>query len=426
MRVLVVGGGGREHALCWSLAASPLCDKLFCAPGNAGIAEQAECVPIAADHIDRLVDFAREQRIDFVVVGPEGPLVLGLVDRLAEAGIGAFGPNAAAAELEGSKGFMKDLCQRYDIPTAAYARFREAEAAKAYVASQGLPIVVKADGLAAGKGVVIAETLEQAMEAIDSMMGALVFGAAGAEVVIEEFLAGEELSFFALVDGKTALPLASAQDHKRVGDGDRGPNTGGMGAYSPAPAATAVIEAEIMGEIIRPTVAAMAREGRPFKGVLYAGVMLTSAGPKLLEYNVRFGDPECQVLCLRLMSDLLPALVASHDGLLDQFDLRWLPETALSVVMAAKGYPGAYRKGSEIQGVEQAAKLPGVTVFHAATRRGEDGRLLAEGGRVLNVSAIGGSIAEARARAYRAVDLIDWPDGFCRRDIGWRALAKGE
>ena len=424
MRILVVGGGGREHALCWSIAASPLCDKLFCAPGNAGIAELAECVPIAADQIERLVEFARQQRIDFVVVGPEGPLVLGLVDRLSQAGIPAFGPGAEAAALEGSKGFMKGLCQRYDIPTAAYGRFTEAEAAKAYVAGQGLPIVVKADGLAAGKGVVIAETLDQAMAAIDSMLGERVFGAAGAEVVIEEFLEGEELSFFALVDGKTALPLASAQDHKRVGDGDTGPNTGGMGAYSPAPAATPVIESEIMGAIIRPTVAAMLREGRPFKGVLYAGIMLTSAGPKLLEYNVRFGDPECQVLCLRLKSDLLPALIASHDGVLDQVDLRWLAEAALTVVMAAKGYPGSYAKGSEIRGLDQAAKLDGVTVFHAGTRRGEDGRLLADGGRVLNVTALGKTVAEAQARAYRAVDLIDWPGGFCRRDIGWRALAE--
>ena len=424
MRILVVGGGGREHALCWSLAASPLCDKLFCAPGNAGIAAQAECVPIAADHIDRLVEFAREQRIDFVVVVPEGPLVLGLVDRLRQVGIPAFGPGAEAAALEGSKGFMKDLCRRYEIPTAAYGRFTEAEAAKSFVASQGLPIVVKADGLAAGKGVVIAETLDQAMAAIDSMLGDRVFGAAGAEVVIEEFLEGEELSFFALVDGKTALPLASAQDHKRVGDGDTGPNTGGMGAYSPAPAATPVVESEIIGSIIRPTVAAMAREGKPFKGVLYAGIMLTSAGPKLLEYNVRFGDPECQVLCLRLKSDLLPALIASHDGLLDQFDLRWLPEAALTVVMAAKGYPGRYAKGSEIRGLEKAAKLQGVIVFHAGTKRAEDGRLLSDGGRVLNVTALGRTVAEAQARAYQAVDLIDWPEGFCRRDIGWRALAE--
>ncbi len=424
MRILVVGGGGREHALCWSLAASPLCDKLFCAPGNAGIAAQAECVPIAADHLDRLVEFAREQRIDFVVVGPEGPLVLGLVDRLRQVGIPAFGPSAEAAALEGSKGFMKDLCRRYEIPTAAYGRFPEAEAAKSFVASQGLPIVVKADGLAAGKGVVIAETLDQAMAAIDSMLGDRIFGVAGAEVVIEEFLEGEELSFFALVDGKTALPLASAQDHKRVGDGDTGPNTGGMGAYSPAPAATPVVESEIMGSIIRPTVAAMAQEGKPFKGVLYAGIMLTSAGPKLLEYNVRFGDPECQVLCLRLKSDLLPALIASHDGLLDQFDLRWLPEAALTVVMAAKGYPGNYAKGSEIRGLEKAAILQGVTIFHAGTRRAEDGRLLSDGGRVLNVTALGRTVAEAQARAYQAVGLIDWPEGFCRRDIGWRALAE--
>ncbi len=424
MRILVVGSGGREHALCWAIAASPLCDKLYCAPGNAGIAEEAECVPIAADDLGRLVAFAREQRIDFVVVGPEAPLVLGLVDRLAEAGIKAFGPGAAAAALEGSKGFMKDLCARHDIPTAAYARFSEPELAKAYVAEQGFPIVVKADGLAAGKGVVIAESLPQAIEAIDRMMGDRIFGAAGAELVIEERLAGEELSFFALVDGKTALPLASAQDHKRVGDGDTGPNTGGMGAYSPAPAASAVLEAEILGGIIQPTVAAMAEEGRPFKGVLYAGLMLTDAGPKLLEYNVRFGDPECQVLCLRLMSDLLPALVASADGVLGSFDLRWQPKAALTVVMAAKGYPGDYRKGTEIRGLDAVARMEDVKVFHAGTRRAEDGRLLADGGRVLGVSALGRDVAEARERAYRAVDAIDWPDGFCRRDIGWRAVRR--
>ncbi len=424
MRILVVGSGGREHALCWAIAASPLCDKLYCAPGNAGIAEEAECVPIAADDLGRLVAFAREQRIDFVVVGPEAPLVLGLVDRLAEAGIKAFGPGAAAAALEGSKGFMKDLCARHDIPTATYARFSEPELAKAYVAEQGFPIVVKADGLAAGKGVVIAESLPQAIEAIDRMMGDRIFGAAGAELVIEERLAGEELSFFALVDGKTALPLASAQDHKRVGDGDTGPNTGGMGAYSPAPAASAVLEAEILGGIIQPTVAAMAEEGRPFKGVLYAGLMLTDAGPKLLEYNVRFGDPECQVLCLRLMSDLLPALVASADGVLGSFDLRWQPKAALTVVMAAKGYPGDYRKGTEIRGLDAVARMEDVKVFHAGTRRAEDGRLLADGGRVLGVSALGRDVAEARERAYRAVDAIDWPDGFCRRDIGWRAVRR--
>jgi len=374
--------------------------------------------------VARLTAFAVEQKIDFVVVGPEAPLVLGLVDRLAEAGIKAFGPSAAAAALEGSKGFMKDLCAKYGIPTAAYARFTEPGQAKTYVAGQRLPIVIKADGLAAGKGVVIATSLPEAIAAIDSMMAERIFGAAGAALVIEEFLEGEELSFFALVDGKTALPLVSAQDHKRAGDGDTGPNTGGMGAYSPAPAATAVLEAEIMGGIIQPTVAAMAAEGRPFKGVLYAGLMLTEAGPKLLEYNTRFGDPECQVLCLRLMSDLLPGLIASADGVLDKFHLRWQPRTALTVVMAAKGYPGDYEKGTEIRGLAAVAAMEGVTVFHAGTRRAGDGRLLANGGRVLGVSALGEDIAEAGRRAYGAIDAIDWPQGFCRRDIGWRALSK--
>jgi phosphoribosylamine---glycine ligase len=426
MRILVVGSGGREHALCWAIAASPLVTKLFAAPGNAGIAEEAECVAVAAEDVARLTAFAVEQKIDFVVVGPEAPLVQGLVDRLAEAGIKAFGPSAAAAALEGSKGFMKDLCAKYGIPTAAYARFTDPGQAKAYVAGQRLPIVVKADGLAAGKGVVIATTLQEAITAIDSMMAERIFGAAGAELVIEEFLEGEELSFFALVDAKTALPLISAQDHKRAGDGDTGPNTGGMGAYSPAPAATAVLEAQIMGSIIQPTVAAMAAEGRPFKGVLYAGLMLTEAGPKLLEYNTRFGDPECQVLCLRLMSDLLPALIASADGVLDKFHLRWQPRTALTVVMAARGYPGDYRKGAEIRGLDAVAAMKGVKVFHAGTRRAEDGRLLANGGRVLGVSALGEDIEEARRLAYGAIDAIDWPEGFCRRDIGWRALARND
>jgi phosphoribosylamine---glycine ligase len=422
MRVLVVGSGGREHALSWAIAASPLCDRLYAAPGNAGIAGEAECVPIAADDVGGLVAFAKEQRIEFVVVGPEAPLVLGLVDRLEAGGIPAFGPSAAAAALEGSKGFMKDLARRYAIPTAAYGRFTDATSAKTYVTGRGLPIVIKADGLAAGKGVVIAQTSHQAGEAIDAMIADKVFGAAGAEIVIEEFLEGEELSFFALVDGKDALALASAQDHKRVGEGDTGPNTGGMGAYSPAPACTAALEAEIMGGIIRPTVAAMAKEGRPFKGVLYAGLMLTATGPKLLEYNTRFGDPECQALMVRLMSDLLPALIASRDGLLNQLDLRWLPKASLTVVMAAKGYPGSYARGSEIRGLERLKGMEGVTVFHAGTRCSDDGRLLADGGRVLGVTALGDTVALAQARAYEAVDLIDWPGGFCRRDIGWRAV----
>ena len=422
MRVLVVGSGGREHALCWAIAASPLCDALYCAPGNPGIAAEAQCVPIAAADLDGILAFCRRERIDFVVVGPEAPLVAGLVDRLEEHGIAAFGPSAAAAALEGSKGFTKDLCAKYGIPTAAYCRFTDASAAKAYARAQGTPIVVKADGLAAGKGVTVATTLAEAETAIDDALIANRFGAAGAEVVIEEFLDGEEASFFALTDGKAALPLASAQDHKRVGDGDTGPNTGGMGAYSPAPCVTQAIEAEVMARIIRPTLTAMAKEGRPYKGVLYAGLMLTKEGPKLIEYNVRFGDPECQVLLPRLKSDLLPALLAARDGVLGDFDLRWRDEAALCVVMAAKGYPDDPLRGSEIQGLEAAqAAEPSVLIFHAGTKRDGD-RLLADGGRVLNIVGTGATLKEARAHAYAAIAQIDWPQGFYRRDIGWRAL----
>jgi phosphoribosylamine--glycine ligase len=425
MKVLVVGGGGREHALCWTIAASPLCHKLFCAPGNAGIAEEAECVPIAAEDIGGLLAFVQKEAIDYVVVGPEGPLVLGLVDRLAAIGVKAFGPSAAAAQLEGSKGFTKDLCAKYDIPTAAYARFTDAAAAKAYVYEQGAPIVVKADGLAAGKGVTVAMTEDEALAAIDEAMAGGAFGAAGAELVIEAFLEGEEASFFALVDGETALPLATAQDHKRAYDGDEGPNTGGMGAYSPAPVMTAALIEETMARIVRPTVAAMKAEGMPFKGVLYAGLMITKNGPELIEYNVRFGDPECQVILMRLMSDLLPALIASTDGVLSAFDLRWYPEPALTVVMAAKGYPGAYEKGSVIRGLDLApGNSDDVQVFHAGTKAGPNGEILANGGRVLNVTAMAPSIKEAQALAYTAVDKIDWPEGFCRRDIGWRAIAQ--
>ncbi|MFO0995690.1 MAG: phosphoribosylamine--glycine ligase [Alphaproteobacteria bacterium] len=423
MRILVVGSGGREHALVWAIAASPLCDAIFCAPGNAGIAREATCVPIKADDIDKLVAFARDEKIDFVVIGPEGPLVAGLADRLADAGIKSFGPSARAAALEGSKGFMKDLCRRAGVPTARYQRFTDAEAAKAYVRAEGIPIVVKADGLAAGKGVVVARTREEALSAIDEIMLARRFGAAGAEVVIEEFLEGEEASFLALVDGQVALPLATAQDHKAVGDGDTGPNTGGMGAYSPAPVLTQALADEVMARMIRPTVAAMEAEGRPFKGVLYAGLMITREGPRLLEFNTRFGDPECQALLMRLRSDLLPALIAASDGMLKTFDLRWHDEPSLCVVMAAKGYPGEPKTGGVITGLEEAGQVPGVVIFHAGTAL-RDGAIVATGGRVLGITARAPSLAEARRRAYAAIDKIRWADGFCRRDIGWRALAR--
>ncbi len=423
MKVLVVGSGGREHALCWAIAASPLCDALWCAPGNAGIAREATCVDIAADDLDGLVAFARRESIDLVVVGPEAPLVAGLVDRLEDAGVKAFGPSAAAAALEGSKGFMKDLCARHGIPTAAYGRFDDAEAAKAFVRERGAPIVVKADGLAAGKGVVVAQSTDEALAAVDAMMAEGQFGAAGAEVVVEECLEGEEVSLLALVDGEHFVPLASAQDHKAVGEGDTGPNTGGMGAYSPAPALTPELEQAAIDTIIAPTIRAMKADGRPFRGVLYAGLMITADGPKVLEFNVRFGDPECQPLMVRLMSDLLPAMVAACDGVLDHFDLRWRDEAALCVVMAAKGYPGSYEKDTEIKGLD-AAEETGAIVFHAGTKAAEDGRLLAAGGRVLGVTATGATIAEAQTAAYAAVDRIEWPEGFCRRDIGWRAVGR--
>ena len=427
MKILVVGSGGREHALCWSIAASPLCDKLLCAPGNAGIAAEAECVPINADDVPALVDFARDEGIDFVVVGPEGPLCAGLVDRLDEIGIKAFGPSAAAAQLEGSKGFMKDLCAKYNIPTAAYGRFSDAEAAKAYIREQGAPIVVKADGLAAGKGVTVAQSVDEALAAVDDALLGGRFGAAGAEVVIEEFMAGEEVSVFAICDGSHVLMLDSAQDHKAVFDGDKGPNTGGMGAYSPAPIMDDALAEAALKTIIEPTVAAMQAEGCAYKGVLYAGLMVMDSGPRLLEYNVRFGDPECQVLLTRLMSDVLPALIASADGVLDSFDLRWYDEAALTVVMASEGYPGDYEKGTEIKGIDTAMDADdAVTVFHAGTGRDEIGKLLATGGRVLNVTARGVSVKEAQTRAYAAIDRIDWPKGFCRRDIGWRAVAREE
>jgi phosphoribosylamine---glycine ligase len=417
MRVLVVGSGGREHALAWAISASPLVDRLFCAPGDAGIAEEAECLAIGATDIGGLVRFCRDERIDFVVVGPEGPLVLGLVDALEAEGIDTFGPNAAAAVLEGSKAFAKDLCMRAQIPTAAYRRFRDPAAAKAFIANHGVPIVVKADGLAGGKGVIVARDVGEAYEAVDAALVAGRFGAAGAEIVVEDFLAGEEVSFHALVDGKNALPLASAHDYKPVGEGDTGPNTGGMGTCSPTPRLTPALEGAVMERIILPAVSAMRLDGRQFKGILYAGLMVTEAGPQLLEFNTRFGDPECQVLMMRLMSDLLPALIAAHDGILKSVDLRWHAESALCVVMAGKGYPDEPQRGGEIRGLDAAGTDPKVKIFHAGTRR-DHSRLIADGGRVLGVTALGADLAAARDRAYAAVDRIDWPEGFCRRDIG--------
>jgi phosphoribosylamine--glycine ligase len=424
LNILLVGSGGREHALAWALSASPLITKLYCVPGNAGIARDAECVAIDAMDLDGLVAFAKEKQIDFAVIGPEGPLTAGLADRLEDAGIKALGPSAAGARLEASKGFVKDLCAEHGIPTAAYKRCRDATAAKEYAASLGLPVVVKADGLAAGKGVVIAQTRAEADTAIDAMFSGS-FGDAGNEVVIEEFLDGEEASFFVLTDGVHVLPLASAQDHKRAFDGDSGPNTGGMGAYSPAGVLTADIERNVMTRIVQPTVDAMRARGTPYQGVLYAGLMIKDGEPKLIEYNCRFGDPECQVLMLRLKSDLLPALIAARDGILDSVDLRWRDDVALGVVMAAQGYPGVYEKGTEIQGLEDASAVDGVEIFHAGTLA-QGNRIFANGGRVLNICASGKDVGQARARAYEAIDRIDWPGGFCRRDIGWRAVARDE
>jgi phosphoribosylamine---glycine ligase len=427
MNILLLGSGGREHALAWKMAASPLADRLICAPGNAGIAHEAECVALdIADHA-AVIAFCRANSIDLVVVGPEAPLCAGIVDDLEAAGIKAFGPSRAAARLEGSKGFTKDLCRTNAIPTAAYERFRAADTAKAYVRSRGAPIVIKADGLAAGKGVVVAQSLAEAESAIDMMFGGGIpisnMGEAGTEVVVEEFLEGEEASFFALCDGSVAIPFSTAQDHKRAFDGDQGPNTGGMGAYSPAQNVDEAMAARVMAEIITPTLRAMQAMGAPYKGVLYAGLMITANGPKLIEYNVRFGDPECQVLMLRLMSDLVPALLASRDGVLKSFDLRWYPDSALTVVMAANGYPGAYARGSVIEGLDAAAAVDGVEIFHAGTKA-EAGKILANGGRVLDVCGSGKTVREAQARAYQAVARIRWPDGFYRHDIGARAVAR--
>ncbi len=422
MRVLLVGSGGREHALAWALARSPLLTKLYCAPGNAGIASVAECVAIAATDFEGLARFAREAAIDFAVIGADAQLVGGLWDVLEAAGIAALGPSKAAAVLEGSKGFVKDLCAEAGIPTAAYRRFTDAANAKTFAHSLGYPVVIKADGLAAGKGVIIPENAEETDKAIDFMFEG-GFGASGHAIVVEEYMEGEEASFFALSDGVNVIPLAGAQDHKRAFDGDTGPNTGGMGAYSPAPVLPPSLEQVAMERFIKPTVAAMAARGMPYMGVIFLGLMITKDGPRLVEYNCRFGDPETQVLLPRLESDLLAALVAAREGRLHTLDLRWKPEAALTVVMASKGYPAAYEKGHVITGLEDAAALPGVTVFHAGTER-RGGDLVAVGGRVLNVTALGKDVAEAKDRAYAAVEKIGWQGSFHRSDIGWRALKR--
>lgn len=421
MKVLVIGSGGREHTLCWAIAKSPKCSKLYCAPGNAGISGVAECVPIKANDIERLLDFSKAKKIDFVVVGPEAPLVAGIVDELEEIGIKAFGPSAAAARIEGSKIFMKDLCAKYDIPTAESASFNECDTAKEYIRAHGAPIVIKADGLASGKGVILCRNVNEAFAAIDHIMTERAFGAAGDLVIIEELLHGEEASFFALVDGHTALPLVSAQDHKSAFDGNTGPNTGGMGAYTPTPVMTPEIEKAVMRDIIRPTVNAMAAEGHPYKGVLYAGLMIDDGKPKLLEYNARFGDPECQPIMMRLKSDALEMLLSCAEGRLDKLQLDWHAGTAMVVVMANKGYPMAYERGSEIKGLESVSAIDNVTVFHAGTKANGN-KILADGGRVLGITALASGIVEARKKAYSVIDRIDWPQGFYRHDIGWRAL----
>ena len=422
MNILLVGSGGREHALAWALSASPMLTKLYCAPGNAGIAEIAECVAIPATDFPALVEFARSRRIDFAVIAADAQLVAGLWDQFEAAGIRALGPSKAAAVLEGSKGFVKDLCAEIGIPTAAYQRFRDPAPAKSFADTIGFPAVIKADGLAAGKGVIIAITKAESDRAIDFMFEG-GFGDSGHEIVVEEFMDGEEVSFFALSDGKNVIPLAGAQDHKRVGDGDTGPNTGGMGAYSPAPVLTPALEAQAMDLFIRPTVAAFARKGLSYMGVLYLGLMITRNGPKLVEYNCRFGDPEAQVLMPRLKGDLLTALLAARDGVLSDFDLRWRDDAALTVVMASRGYPGSYGKGHEIFGLDAAASLPGIAIFHAGTER-RDGKIVAVGGRVLNITATGKDVAEAQRRAYDAVSHIHWEGSFYRTDIGWRALKR--
>jgi phosphoribosylamine--glycine ligase len=421
MKVLVIGSGGREHALCWAISKSPNCDELYCAPGNVGIEKIAITIPIAVSDLNGILDFVNKNSINFVVVGPEGPLVDGLIDHLEDLGIPAFGPNARAAEYEGSKGLTKNLCDRYNRPTAKYARFNEPNAAKDYIRVNGSPIVVKADGLAAGKGVFICHDDNQAYAAIDYLMTQSAFGKAGSKVIIEELMVGEEASFFVLVDGKTILPLVPAQDHKAIFEGDEGPNTGGMGAYCPAPVVTEKIADRVMNEIIIPTIRGAAADNRPFKGVLFAGLMITEDGPKLIEYNVRFGDPECQPIMMRLKSDALELLLACAEGRLDQYNLEWHQSAALCVVLAAKGYPDSYKVGTEIKGLDMASNENDVMIFHSGTAK-KNNSIVSNGGRVLSVTALGKDIKEAKIRAYKVVNLIDWPDGYFRKDIGWRAV----
>ncbi len=423
MKILLVGSGGREHALGWKLKQSPLVSALISAPGNPGLAELGRCVSIKPDAAAELAAFAAREQVDLVVIGPEAAAAAGLADALAQIGVPCFGPSKAAAELEASKAFMKEFCMRHGVPTAEYKVFDDAVHAKAYLGDREPPFVIKADGLAAGKGVVIAETRRQADAAIDEILFLRKFGTAGQRIVIEDFLPGEEASFFALCDGETAIPLIAAQDHKRAYDGDKGPNTGGMGAYSPAPVFTDQVREQTMERIILPTLAGMKAEGRPFIGVLFAGLMITPEGPKLIEYNVRFGDPECQVLMRRLKSDLAPVLASAAKGeLATAAALEWDESPAVTVVLAAQGYPDEPLTGSVIRGVEKAGAVEDVQVFHAGTKQDDDGLLRAAGGRVLNVTATGATLREAVAAAYRAIDRIDWPGGFCRRDIAWRAL----
>lgn len=423
MKVLVIGSGGREHSICWAISKSPNCGELYCMPGNAGISAIAECVDIDIENFEEIVLFCQTEKIDLVVVGPEVPLVNGIVDDLVINGLNVFGPSKAASILEGSKAFMKDFFIRHNIPTAKHLTFNKYQEAINCLKTQKFPLVIKTSGLAAGKGVTICQNQEQAIQSLKKLMNEKIFGAAGEEVIIEEFLSGEEVSFFALVDGKVAIPLASAQDHKTAHDGDTGPNTGGMGAYSPAPVMTKEIEKEVMEKIIQPTIEGMAKEGRLYKGILYAGLMLKNNQPKVLEFNVRFGDPECQVLMTRLNTDILDLFHATSKGKLEGIKIKWDEKSALVVIMAANGYPGAYRKGTEIKGLDLASALRDICIFHSGTKILDD-MIVSDGGRVLGVTAVGQSISEAKERAYDAINLIEWEDGFYRNDIGWRAISK--